>query len=297
MLMGPGSRDRPRRPTAQRKGWPARGRALRRAVAGATLACPGLAAATAGVPSSSGHPDSARTGGDQRAAPTQSPALSRRSARPSRQAGIVDAGSFTIFRGSAKIGREEFTIRMAPPPEGGFLASGTIVYADRRLTPALGTDSAGAPQRYQVEVRAGDRRTEVLSLEIVRGHGSTRVQTARGESATEFVVPAGTRLIDDDVFSHYFFLARTVLAGQGRAPTQTVTVPILVPRGAVVPARVTTAGEESVDVAGRSISATRVHVTLAAGDERELWADAAGRVIKVAIPARGIIAVRDDAPR
>jgi hypothetical protein len=270
-------------------------------VAGATLACPGLAAATAGVPSSSGQPDSARTGGDQRAAPTiiptMAPSVSRRSGRPPRQAGIVDAGSFTIFRGSAKIGREEFTIRMAPPPEGGFLASGTIVYADRRLAPALGTDSAGAPQRYQVEVRVGDRRTEVLSLEIVRGHGSTRVQTSRGESATEFVVPAGARLIDDDVFSHYFFLARTVIAGQGRGPAENATVPILVPRGAVVPARVTTAGNESVDVAGRSISATHVHVTMAPGDERELWADTSGRVVKVAIPARGIVAVRDDAPR
>jgi hypothetical protein len=261
---------------------PPSARALRRVGAGVALACPGLVAAAWGGASGGGARDADRA---------------RLASRP-RQAGVVDAGSFTILRGSAKIGREEFTIRATPAPDGGFLASGTVVYADRRITPALGTDSAGGPQRYQVEVRVGDRRAEVLSVEIVRGHGSTRLQAARGESATEFVVPAGTRLIDDDVFSQYFFLARGVLAGPDRQPGQSVTVPLLVPRGAVVvPARITGEGDESVEVAGRSIPATRVRITLAGGDERQLWADAAGRVVKVAIPARGIVVVRDDAPR
>ena len=58
--------------------------------------------------------------------------------------------------------------------DDGYILSGTAVYADRRLTPTLATDSAGAPLRYQVEVRSAERRQELITLQIVRGHASQR---------------------------------------------------------------------------------------------------------------------------
>lgn len=214
------------------------------------------------------------------------------------QSVVVDAGSFTIVRGPTKIGREEFTIRQALPPDGTYLASATVVYADRRLTPALSADSTGSPQRYQVEMRAGDRRDEVLSLQILRGHGSQRIVNGRGESATEFAVPRTARLVDDDVFDQYYFLARVVLRGGVAAPGLAVVVPLLTPHESrEVDARVVVAGDDTVEIGGHVLVATRLHVTPQVGDERDVWADGAGRVLRVSIPRRGVVATRDDAPR
>jgi hypothetical protein len=211
---------------------------------------------------------------------------------------VIDAGSFTVVRGTAKIGREEFTIRRAAPPDNGFLVSGTSVYADRRLTPTLGTDSAGAPQRYQIEVRSAERRQEILTLQIVRGRGSQRTQTPHGESATEFRVSADARLLDDDVFNQYYFIARRVIGDRAPAPGTTVTVPTVMPhRSAESAVRVMIVGDDSVMVGGRLLDATRLHLAAPTGGDREIWVDASGRVLKVSIPARDVVATRDDAPR
>jgi hypothetical protein len=210
----------------------------------------------------------------------------------------IDAGSFTVVRGTAKIGREEFTIRRGAPPDNGFIVSGTSVYADRRLTPTLATDSAGVPQRYQIEVRSAERRQELLTLQIVRGRASQRTQTPHGESATEFRMGADARLLDDDVFNHYYFIARRVIGDRGPVPGTTVTVPTVMPhRSAESVVRVTVVGDDSVMVGGRLLDATRLHLAAATGGDREIWVDASGRVLKVSIPARDVVATRDDAPR
>ena len=73
----------------------------------------------------------------------------------SAQVAVVDEGSFTISHNGSRIGREEFAIRRTPNPGGDVLvANATVVYTDRRVSPALQTDAAGAPLRYQVEVSA-----------------------------------------------------------------------------------------------------------------------------------------------
>lgn len=226
------------------------------------------------------------------------PTVERHPSAAALQSVVVDGGSFTIVRGTTKIGREEFTIRRAPSPDGTYLATGTVVYADRRLTPALTTDSAGAPQRYQIEMRAGDRRDEVLSLQIVRGHGSQRIVNARGESATEFGVAVNARLLDDDVFDQYYFLARVALLGGVAERGVTIVVPLLLPhQSRQAAARVLVVGDDTVEIAGHVVVATHLHVTPAVGDERDVWADGAGRVLRVAIPRRGVVATRDDVPR
>jgi hypothetical protein len=213
------------------------------------------------------------------------------------QASAVDAGSFTIVRGTAKIGREEFTIRRSPDPDGGYILSGTAVYADRRLTPTLATDSAGAPLRYQVEVRSAERRQELLTLQIVRGHASQRTQTAHGESATEFHVAAGARLLDDDVYNQYYLIARTVMAGRNPGPGISETIRTVLPhRSAESLEHVTVVGDDSVMVGGRLLDATRLRLTAPSAD-RDIWVDGLGRVLKVAIPARDLVATRDDAPQ
>ena len=218
--------------------------------------------------------------------------------RTAQATATIDAGSFTVVRGTAKIGREEFTIRRSAPPDDGFIVSGTSVYADRRITPTLGTDSAGAPQRYQVEVRSGEHRQELLSLQIIRGRASQHTQSGHGESATEFRVANDARLLDDDVFNQYYFIARRVMGDRTPATGTTVTIPTVVPhRSEELAFRVTVVGDDSVMIGGRLLGATRLHIAPPIGGDRELWVDPLGRVLRVSVPGRELVATRDDVPQ
>ena len=206
------------------------------------------------------------------------------------QVAVVDEGSFTIAHQGARIGREEFAIRRTPGPGGDVLvANATVVYTDRRLSPALQTDAAGAPLRYQVEVSAGADVQERLQGRVGRGRFSAQLRTPRGESAREYVVADGALILDDDVFHQYYFVARAGRTG---------AVPVVVPRRNVqVTMRVESEGTDVVAIGGSRVSATRYVMTEPDGATRRFWSDAEGRVLKVSLDARGITATRDDPPR
>lgn len=206
----------------------------------------------------------------------------------SGQAVTVDEGSFTVTRDGQPMGREQF--RIIRRVSGGnvvYVANATAAYGDRRLSPALETDTAGAPLAYVVEVRTGAELQEKLSGRIGRGRFSARMQSPRGESGKEYIVADGALILDEDVFHQYYFLADRVGA-----------VPVVVPRRNVQMAmRVEPKGDATVVIGGRSLPARHMTLTAADGSTRDIWLDAEGRVLKVAIPARGVLAVRDDPPR
>lgn len=206
------------------------------------------------------------------------------------QVAVVDEGSFTISREGSRIGREEFAIRRTPNPGGDVLvANATAVYTDRRLSPALQTDAAGAPLRYQVEVIVGGDVQERLQGRVGRGRFSAQLRTPRGESAREYVVADGALILDDDVFHQYYFLARAGRTG---------LVPVVVPRRNVqVTMRVDNEGADAVVIDGNRLSATRYVMTEPDGSTRRIWVDGEGRVLKVTLVARGITALRDNPPR
>jgi len=206
------------------------------------------------------------------------------------QVAVVDEGSFTISHNGTRIGREEFAIRRTPNPGGDVLvANATVVYTDRRLSPALQTDAAGAPLRYQVEVSAGADVHERLQGRVGRGRFSAQLRTPRGESAREYVVADGALILDDDVFHQYYFLARAGRTG---------SVPVVVPRRNVqVTMRVDNEGADMVAISGDRVAATRYVMTEPDGAARRIWVDAQGRVLKVTLESRGITATRDDPPR
>ena len=206
------------------------------------------------------------------------------------QVAVVDEGSFTIAHHGTRIGREEFAIRRTPGPGGDVLvANATVVYTDRRLSPALQTDAAGAPLRYQVEVSAGADVQERLQGRVGRGRFSAQLRTPRGESAREYVVADGALILYDDVFHQYYFVARAGRTG---------TLPVVVPRRNVqVSMRVESDGMDVVAIGGARLSATRYVMTEPDGATRRIWVDAEGRVLKVTLDARGITATRDDPPR
>ena len=206
------------------------------------------------------------------------------------QVAVVDEGSFTISHNGTRIGREEFAIRRTPNPGGDVLvANATVVYTDRRLSPALQTDAAGAPLRYQVEVSAGADVHERLQGRVGRGRFSAQLRTPRGESAREYVVADGALILDDDVFHQYYFVARAGRTG---------AVPVVVPRRNVqVTMRVDNEGADVVAISGDRVPATRYVMTEPDGAARRIWVDTQGRVLKVTLESRGITATRDDPPR
>lgn len=206
------------------------------------------------------------------------------------QVSVVDEGSFTITRGGAPAGREEFSIRSTPGISGAILkAQATVSLDGRRIIPALGTDGAGNPVSYQLEVRAGGEVVERVSGQISRGRMSVRTQSPTGASAREYVVPAGAVVLDDEVFHQYHFLAQQA-AGGGR-------VAMVNPRrGTQGVLRVSTQANDRVSVAGHEMTATRLTATGADGEVR-VWVDGERRVLRVEIPAAGLVAVRDEMPR
>jgi hypothetical protein len=202
----------------------------------------------------------------------------------------VDEGSFTITRNGRPAGREEFRIRRTPAGGGGeYVASATVSLGDRRLTPDLRVDANGAPLAYHLEMKTGPRIDEHLTGQVGRGRFSAQMTSPRGESTREYVVADGALVLDDDVHHQYYFLAQSGRSG---------SVPVVVPRRNVqVTMRVERRGTESLQVGGRAIDATHLVVSEPGAGERHVWVDADGRVLKVALPESGTIALRDEPPR
>ena len=209
----------------------------------------------------------------------------------SAQVTTVDEGSFSIARNGQRIGREEFTIRRTPGPEGQpvLVASATVAYDQRRIAPALRTDSAGAPIAYALEVRTGTEVQEQLKGAVGRGRFSAVSRTPRGESAREYIVTDGALILDDEIFHQYFFVARAARKG---------ALPVVVPRrGAQVMMRIEDGGDATVTVGGRPLPAHRVIMREPGGGRRDILVDAQGRVLQVELLALGVVATRDDPPR
>jgi hypothetical protein len=209
-------------------------------------------------------------------------------AGPARaQVVVLDEGSFTLYRGGERIGREDFSIRTAPGGDGRVVvAQATIAVGDRRVAPGINADTSGFPTRYQREVRRGADVVESYSGQVVRGRFSSRLLHDEGESAREFRLPAGTVAADDDVVHQLWFIAR-----RGAA----TTVPVLVPRRNIVElVTVALVGVERLSIDLRQVETTHLVIsTPSTGATRDVWLGADGRILKAAIPALGIVALRD----
>ena len=206
------------------------------------------------------------------------------------QVATLDEGSFTITVNGERVGREDFRIRTTPGSNGpDVVATASVSYANRRILPQMRTDSGGSPTQYVVQVKAGAGADESITGIVGRGRVSASVKNARGESANEFVVSQGAVVIDDDVFHQYYFLTRRKTVGP---------VSVIVPRrNTQVTMRVADAGADKVTIGGTTLEARHYTIADPGGADRDVWADASGRLLKVAIPSRGVIALRDDPPR
>src|SRR5918992_663942 len=218
--------------------------------------------------------------------------LSVASALPARaadaQGAPFDEGTFVITRYGAVVGKEAFRILRSSGRGHLYTSTAQCAFGDRRISPALSADSAGVPLLYQVEVKNGGDVEERLRASGRPGRLHAVLQTRTGESSKEYVVANGAVILDDDVFHQHFFvpLAR-------RAGNVVVVVPRRNSQGA---GRVEDRGSEKLRIDGKDVTAVHLVISLPDG-ARDLWFDDGGRLLKVAVPARGLIALREELPR
>lgn len=201
---------------------------------------------------------------------------------------LVDEGTLLVSRGGTPIGRESFRVQVAE--NGRYLtATSQASFGGLKVSPALSVDSAsGAPVLYRVELRSPETGVERLQATGRPGRLSAVAQRAGGEAAKEYVFSGNAVILEEDVYHHYAMLTLT-----GRTGAVTVVIPR---RGEQRRATIADRGSASIQVGGRAVEAR--HFTLQVnGEQHELWADASGRLLKVAIPARGVEAVREELPR
>jgi hypothetical protein len=200
---------------------------------------------------------------------------------------VIDEGSFSLYKGGERIGREDFSIRTAPATDGRVLvAQATVASGDRRLAPGINADTSGFPSRYQREVRLAGAVVERYQGQASRGRFSSQLLIPDGESAREFRLPPGTVVADDDIVHHLWLIVRR---GAG------AVVPVLVPRRNVVETvRVESAGKERLSIDLRQFETTKLIIRGSPGGAaREVWIGPDGRILKASIPSLGIIALRD----
>lgn len=206
------------------------------------------------------------------------------------QGRLVDEGTLTITQAGAPAGREAFRIARLPSATGDlYRATAQVSLGDRRISPSLTTDTLGAPISYDVGVRDGGPTVARLQARTRPGRFSAVLQTSHGESAKEYVIPERTVVLEDDVYHQYYFLG--LLRDGGRV---TVLSPLARSEST---ATVQRRGTESIEIGGRPVTATHFELTSPEHPTREFWLDSAGRLLRVSIPGRGILAQRDELPR
>lgn len=214
-------------------------------------------------------------------------------AEASAQAVTIDEGTFRILSGGREIGTETFTIRRSGTDDAAVtVAQGRVTMSGGQpieLSTTLEISGpALRPAAYQLDLRGPDAQR--ISGRVVGGRFTARIRSAAGEMMREYVAGEGAVVLEDGVAHHHHFLVEQA----GDAPFR---VPVLVPRqNRQVSAQVTIQGREGIEVGGRTVQARRLTLEVAGIGPRQVWADDAGRVLRVEIPDRNYVAVRSNVP-
>jgi hypothetical protein len=207
----------------------------------------------------------------------------------------VDEGTFRLTTGGRATATETFSIRQrGEGAEAVIIARGRIVYREgpqKELTTTLQVSGeALRPSAYDLKVEGAEAQQILARMAGTRF--SARVVNSSGERAREYLVSEGALVAEEGVAHHHYFVV-----SRGRAGVP-VRVPIIVPlQGQQVWANVTSGPEETIQVAGQSVSARRLTVSIENNGDRQVWVDAQGRVLRLEIPARSIVAERTALPQ
>lgn len=205
------------------------------------------------------------------------------------QSAVVDQGTFSVSVSGEVIGREEFSIRRAGlGRSAAYIASGAVTLLldgeSQELRPLLSAHAPeGATDGYQLKVTGMDASEIVINLVGPRFVSSFR--SAAGEEEREFSARTHTRIVEQFVAHHYYFLANV---------SEGTQVPVIEPRARVVMDLVAGAWtNEELRLGQNRVEARRV--VFQDGDhERIVWFDRQGRVLRVEIPGLEYVAERQD---
>ena len=207
----------------------------------------------------------------------------------------VDEGTFRLMTEGRETATETFSIRQrGEGAEAVIIARGRIVYRDgpqKELTTTLQVaGDALRPSAYDLKIEGAEAQQILARMSGTRF--SARVVSASGERAREYLVSEGALVAEEGVAHHHYFVVSRARDGA------TVRVPVIVPlEGRQVWATVTSGAEEMIQVAGQSVSARSVTVSVESSGERRVWIDAQGRVLRLEIPARSFVAERIALPQ
>jgi hypothetical protein len=209
------------------------------------------------------------------------------------QTGAEDEGTFEILVNGRTVGTEQFSIRQTGAGANAeFVATGrvqvTLPSGSLDLAPRLrSTGFQAEPVTYEITV-AGDAPRRIVGT-IGGGRFSARIVTPVGEQLREYVATAGATVLDEGIAHHYYFLARRTRSGR---------VPILIPReNRQVMAEVIDRGEVTLNVRGTQATLYHLIVRPNGDQDRHVWVDSLGRVIRVEVPDRNYVALRTELPR
>ena len=203
----------------------------------------------------------------------------------------VDEGTLVVREDTVEVAREAFRVTAVRTGAGGtrWTIATTIRYDRTRpvvvLDPIveLGADSNPVSLEYTV---ADPREPMRILGQLTRGRFVVRLLGRRTERAREFPAPPPAAVVDDSVFALYL-----PVAWQGRP--RPVTVTAVFPRaGRRELLTVQDLGVQSTTL-NRDPAALQ-HITVTGGENRlvHLWLGADGRVAKIEVPSRRLVAER-----
>ena len=205
------------------------------------------------------------------------------------QSVVVDQGTFSVAIDGEVIGSEEFSIRRAGLGRTAvYFASGTVTLSrngeSQELRPMLSAHAPeGAADGYQLKVTGFD--ASEIELNLVGPRFVSSFRSAAGQEEREFSATAHTRILEQFVAHHYYFLGDV---------TDGTLVPVIEPRSRLAINLVAGAWVDEELLLGPNRVAARKVVFRDGEQERVVWFDRQGRVLRVEIPALRYVAERQD---
>jgi hypothetical protein len=203
---------------------------------------------------------------------------------------IVDEGSFVLYLNGQRIGREQFSIKRNAGADGvTLLARATITFDGRRIESMLRTDTTGLPLEFTIEDYVEGKLRSRVNGGMVGPRFVQRSSHGGSQSEKEVRLARGTVMADSESVYQFYFVARS----RGLARVQ-LLFPRRLTRDSV---SITVRSEnQEVELGNGKVPARHLIVTDAAGIATDVWLDANGRLLRVAVQSRGFVAVRDAPP-
>jgi hypothetical protein len=215
-------------------------------------------------------------------------ALPAASALAQSRGRTIDEGTFIVTRTGSPARTEAFKITRAD--NDLIEATAQVSLGEDRVSSSLIADSVGTPMQYMLLIKNhGATRLEVRAMTRGRRLSVRSADSHSNESMKDFPIATGQCVVlDADLPHQLYFVALGHRTGE---------LEIIDPRKARVESAVLIGrGQEPLEIGGRTVTATHFSLS-SASTQRDFWIDAAGRVLKVQVPALGLVATRDELPR